>query len=68
MNLPLDAPCPECKSTGMIEKRIYHAPIIGDAVRLGITKTDDGFKSVLKSIHTRTPGSQLDKMSKLTPI
>jgi hypothetical protein len=33
---------------------------IGDPVRLGVRKIDNGFKEVLQKIHTRTPGSTLD--------
>lgn len=35
-------------------------PLI-DPVRLGIRKTDAGWKEVMNKIHTRTAGSQLDK-------
>jgi hypothetical protein len=39
------------------------APAMGDPVRLGVTKTDTGFKEVLSKIHEKTPGSQLNKIS-----
>lgn len=40
---------------------VVSAPNIIDPVRLGIRKPDQGFKEVLKKIHTNTPGSILDK-------
>lgn len=68
MNAPLDGECSACKATGKIEKRIYHAPPLGDAVRLGLTKPDNGFKDVLRNIHHRSPGSVLDKSSTITKL
>jgi hypothetical protein len=35
------------------------APCMGDSVRLGIKKNDQGFKEVLNKIHERSPGSRL---------
>lgn len=35
-------------------------PVI-DPVRLGVRRTDAGWKEVMNKIHTRTAGSQLDK-------
>jgi hypothetical protein len=44
-------------------------PVLGmnmliDPVRLGVRKTDQGFKEVLQRIHEKTPGSQLNKIAK----
>ena len=44
-------------------------PVLGanmliDPVRLGIRKTDQGFKEVLQRIHEKTPGSQLNQSAK----
>ena len=33
----------------------------GDAARLGIRRTDDGFKEVLAKIHENSPGSTLNQ-------
>lgn len=44
-----------------LETMISGAPMLVDPVRIGIKKTDSGFREVLKKIHTRTPGSQLNK-------
>jgi putative FmdB family regulatory protein len=55
--------CPECHSLNS-EKYIGVAPSIGDAVRLGITKLDVGFKEVLQKIDRKTPGSKLKNNSK----
>lgn len=41
------------------------APAIGDPIRLGVKKVDNGFKEVLQKIHKRSPGSQLDKTTRL---
>lgn len=68
MNTPVEQPCPECKVSGKIEKLLSGAPMMGDPLRLGRMKTSDGFKDVLKKIHERTPGSQLDKISTLTKL
>ena len=35
-----------------------------DPFRLGIRKSDQGFKEVLQRIHEKTPGSQLNKTTK----
>jgi hypothetical protein len=35
------------------------APAMGDSVRLGVRKHDQGFKEVLHKIHERSPGSRL---------
>jgi hypothetical protein len=44
-------------------------PVLGvnmliDPVRLGVRKTDSGFKEVLQRIHEKTPGSQLNKTTR----
>jgi len=44
-------------------------PVLGtnmliDPFRLGIRKSDAGFKEVLQRIHEKTPGSQLNKTTK----
>lgn len=68
MNEPLSLPCPSCGREGKIEKRIYYAPLLGDPIRLGIMKPDNAFKDVMRRIHDKTPGSQLDKTSSITKI
>lgn len=47
-----------------IESIITSAPQTIDSVRLGITKSDQGFKEVLQRIHEKTPGSILNKTTK----
>ena len=39
------------------------APAMGDSVRLGLRKVDNGFKEVLQKIHERAPGSQIKSNS-----
>lgn len=53
--------CPECGEKS--DRTVKGAPGIGDPMRLGITKPSEGFRDVLRSIHERTPGSQLKNNS-----
>lgn len=36
---------------------------VGDSVRLGVRKPDNGFKEVLQKIHSKTPGSRLNTIA-----
>ena len=38
-------------------------PAFADPVRVGVRKTDSGFKEVLQKIHEKTPGSTLNRSS-----
>ena len=40
-------------------KKIIHAPAIGDAMRLGVRKTDDSFNDLLKTIKKNNSGSTI---------
>lgn len=44
----------------------YHAepPAMGDSVRLGVRRPDQGFKEVLQKIHEKTAGSQLNRTTR----
>lgn len=44
-----------------IETMLSGAPVMMDPVRAGVKKVDSGFKEVLRKIHERTPGSQLNR-------
>jgi len=44
-----------------LQQFLTKAPALGDSVRLGLTKPDNGFKEVLSKVHERTPGSQLNR-------
>jgi len=44
---------------------VLSAPNLIDPVRLGVRKTDNGFKEVLQKIHEKTPGSQLNRTAKI---
>jgi hypothetical protein len=46
-----------------IEQTLLAAPAMGDSVRLGLHKPDNGFKEVLQKIHSRAPGSQIKQNS-----
>ena len=52
------------KENPNVESYISSAPPTIDSVRLGVRKTDQGFKEVLQRIHEKTPGSQLNKTTK----
>lgn len=52
------------KENPNLETVITQAPAFGDSVRLGVTKSDQGFKEVLQRIHEKTAGSQLNKTTK----
>jgi hypothetical protein len=47
-----------------VESVITSAPPTIDSVRLGVRKTDQGFKEVLQRIHEKTPGSVLNQTTK----
>lgn len=64
--IPESEECPECKATTVIQS--VAAFSMGDAVRLGFTRPDQGFREVLQKVHERTAGSQLDKLSNLTKL
>lgn len=55
-------PCPECG--GMADRMaVKTAPSLGDPVRLGLLKPPEGFREVLRNIHTRNHGSVLKENS-----
>lgn len=62
MYLPQGKPCPSCDRL-QVQKILTGAPGIGDTVRMGLRKPDDGFKEVLQKIHEKTPGSRLKDSS-----
>ena len=61
LHQPTEQPCPACGITGNVIKTIKGAPPIGDAVRLGVRRSDNGFKEVLQKIHANNPGSNLNQ-------
>lgn len=52
------------KENPNIESYISGAPSLVDSVRLGVKKTDQGFKEVLQRIHEKTAGSVLNQTTK----
>lgn len=44
-----------------ITQIIKRAPSIGDSVRLGLRKPDDGFRDVLRNVKDHHPGSRKTK-------
>lgn len=61
MHLPTTQPCPECQAEGTVIKTIGGAPAIGDPVRLGVRRIDNGFKEVLQRIGAANIHSNLHK-------
>jgi len=47
-----------------IEPLISGAPMLVDSHRIGVRKTDAGFKEVSQRIHEKTPGSELNKTAR----
>lgn len=41
-----------------LESYFSQAPALGDAVRLGLKRTDDGFREVLARVIEKSPGAQ----------
>lgn len=64
MDVPTQEPCPSCHE--MQVERLFPsiAPSIGDAVRLGIRRPDEGFKDVLRKIHDANPQSNIRDTSR----
>lgn len=56
-----DQPCPECSTAS--SRFVVGAPSLGDPVRLGLKKPDQGFRDILRSIDARTAGSTLKNNS-----
>jgi putative FmdB family regulatory protein len=57
--------CLNCDSTASFQ-RLVAAPLVGysTTIKGGYgNKVPDGFKEVLKKIHTKAPGSRMDKTS-----
>jgi len=51
--------CPSCSSDDS-QLILLGSPSIGDPVRLGVRKVDDGFREVLSKVHEKTYGSNLN--------
>ncbi len=49
------------KDNPTIQPLITSSAAICDPVTIGVRQTDSGFKEVLKTIHKRSPGSNLNK-------
>ena len=62
MYAPEGEPCANCGEVA-VKKVILTAPTLGDPVRLGIRRPDNGFKEVLQKIHDKAPGSTLKSHS-----
>lgn len=62
MNQAEEQPCPNCSELA-VKKVMFTAPSIGDPVRLGFRRPDNGFREVLQKIHEKTPGSTIKNNS-----
>lgn len=49
-----------CDACGGELRVVIGEPRLADPIRLGIRRTDDGFKEVLSKIHENTAGSNLN--------
>jgi putative FmdB family regulatory protein len=54
MDIPLNEPCPSCKSEQYIE-RTCESPLLVDPVRLGLIKPPSDFREVLRKIQKNNP-------------
>lgn len=58
-----DDACPECGDIGTLNRQVG-APLIGYSTHVnGSGKPPEGFREVLRRIHSRTPGSAMDRTS-----
>lgn len=55
---PEGDPCPSCQSHTV--QLIIGTPGVGDPVRLGVRRNDDGFREVLSKIHSANYKSNLN--------
>jgi putative FmdB family regulatory protein len=58
--IPEAEACPSCNQTATVQKIIGGAPLLGDPVRMGVTKIPGDFKEVLQKIHERNYKSNLN--------
>ena len=64
MDAPTSEACPSCNEFHVERNFPSIAPTIGDAVRLGIRRPDEGFKDVLRKIHDANPQSNIKDTSR----
>jgi putative FmdB family regulatory protein len=60
---PEHEPCPECGGAKTVTN-LVGGPSFGDPVRLGITRPDEGFRDVLREIHSKNHGSLIKDSSR----
>jgi putative FmdB family regulatory protein len=62
---PITKPCPECKKNTIVHEPA--APLIGDPVRLGVTRAPSDFqKYVLGKIQAKHPKHNMDRRHSIT--
>lgn len=70
--LPEGLPCPKCATSGKVEQLIVNTvlPVSCslEATRALKSLNGSAFQEKLSQIHANTPGSQLDKSSRITKI
>ena len=49
-NKPTEANCPECDTMGSVHKILSSAPGIGDPIRLGLRKPNEGHRDILREM------------------
>ena len=57
-----DVECLECHKIGQISRQVG-SPLVAYSVATNGYKHPEGFREVLQRIHSRAPGSQMDKTS-----
>lgn len=58
-DFPTTQECPQCKSTGTIE-RLFSAPGVSYTINRGGLKTPESFKDILRDIKKKHRGSTID--------
>ena len=64
--IPENQPCPSCGQQKILQK--INAPGFSDSIKLGLQKPSREFQDLMKHIHKKAPGSQLDKTSNIVSV
>ena len=55
--------CPECSTVGLISRMVGTPMVAYSVATSGYGKPPEGFREVLRQIHSRAPDSRMDKTS-----
>ena len=64
--IPESEDCPACAQKTVMQSVASFS--MGDPVKLGFSRPDNGFKEVLQKIDSRTAGSRLKEISNITKL